>query len=101
MKIRANLATPLLLLALAMPARAQTSPGPRDPIRDYTTIDNKRAHLQLAADEGDDGTEPCPAGQPCNTVHGPAAISGSRTTTFARVAIAYIRCSASLRNSES
>jgi hypothetical protein len=32
----------VLLLALATPARAQTCPGPSDPIHDYTTIDNKR-----------------------------------------------------------
>jgi len=32
----------VLLLALATPARAQACPGPRDPIRDYTTIDNRR-----------------------------------------------------------
>ncbi len=52
----------LLLLALAaLPARAQTCPGPSDPIHDYTTIDGKRdagvdlyvfcAHQALIASE--------------------------------------------------
>ena len=51
----------LLLALAAAPARAQTCPGPRDPIRDYTTIDNKRdpgvemsvfcAHQALIASE--------------------------------------------------
>jgi hypothetical protein len=51
----------VLALALAAPARAQTCPGPRDPIRDYTTIDNRRdpgvelyvfcAHQALIASE--------------------------------------------------
>lgn len=46
---------------LALPARAQSCPGPRDPIHDYTTIDNRRdpgvelyvfcAHQALIASE--------------------------------------------------